>query len=290
MKWLVLLVVLLIESSSSTPIYPSSETNNNVINNNVTTNNNSSLITDNLSSPHRSQQQQQQQDNPEWEILYDKEIGTWCQPASDLLPPPPPAATHLNSEQFPNLQRMTTNPVGSTTIKDSAMLTRWVDAALKLVRSQTLHINCSSDGICPDETEQQQQSTTTAGGNTLNRPVASNMNLYVAMATDKQQKSSQKFEAVLPDGALTKTGAHDVWVVLDPTPQIAFGHTLYVFVVDFNTSDVNCIAAGGIPLGKNPKNFPFKLLIINFCKFFSKKNKMVMNVSIKCLKIDVPIG
>lgn len=265
MKWLVLLVVLLIESSSSTPIYPSSETNNNVINNNVTTNNNSSLITDNLSSPHRSQQQQQQQDNPEWEILYDKEIGTWCQPASDLLPPPPPLpATHLNSEQqqqFPNLQRMTTNPVGSTTIKDSAMLTRWVDAALKLVRSQTLHINCSSDGICPDETEQQQQSTTTAGGNTLNRPVASNMNLYVAMATDKQQKSSQKFEAVLPDGALTKTGAHDVWVVLDPTPQIAFGHTLYVFVVDFNTSDVNCIAAGGIPLGKKPKNFPFKLLI-----------------------------
>jgi hypothetical protein len=69
------------------------------------------------------------------------------------------------------------------------------------------------------------------------------------MATDvKHQK--HKLEAVLPDGALTKTGAHDAWIVLDPTPHLALGHTLYVFVIDFNTSDVNCIAAGGIPLGK----------------------------------------
>ena len=192
-------------------------------------------------------------DPQQWDTLfYDKEIGTWCEP--DVQPPPPPAELqNQRSEQ----QR--TNPVVPAKLApeiDSGALTRWVDAALRVVRSQTLAANCSDEPWCV----QDEQSTLTSAEKQLlllARPVPSNMNLYVAVA-EKQQ--NQKLDAVLPDGALAKTGAHDAWIVLDPTPHLAFGHTLYVFVVDYNTSDVNCIATGGVPLGTYNGRLPFSSL------------------------------
>ncbi|XP_057369384.1 uncharacterized protein LOC130690390 [Daphnia carinata] len=239
---------------SSTPV--PSETKNNVINSNnsVSNNNNSALITDNLSSLHRSQQQQSEQDNSEWEVLYDKEIGTWCQPSDDDVQTVGQPITYSPLELVNReLQRM--SPVVNTgpaaPIPDASVLTRWVDAALRIVRGQTLQFNCNStDAMCSRPTEDQHEEKEEEQQSTIanSRPVASNMNLYVATVDKQQQKWNHKLDAVLPDGALTKTGAHDAWIVLDPTPHLAFGHTLYVFVVDYNTSDVNCIAAGGIPL------------------------------------------
>lgn len=220
-----------------TPI--ASETKNNINTNYNNVTNNSTLITDNLSSVHRSQQPEK--DNSEWEILYDKEIGTWCQP-DDVISQSTTALEPINRE----LQRMSPVVNTGTSTVESHVLTRWVDAALRLVR--TLQLNCT-DSMCSllsaDEEDGQQSTMVNS------RPTASDMNLYVA-TVDGQ---NQKLVAVLADGGLSKTGAHDAWLVLDPTPQLAFGHTLYVFVVDFNTSDVNCIAAGGVPLGNFTAQF-----------------------------------
>lgn len=164
----------------------------------------------------------------QWDTLYDKEIGTWCQPADvngahELVQQPPAS----NGEQ-----KM------STDVKESATLTRWVDAALRVVRTHLVATNCTegTSSWCAQHPE-------SAG----HRPVPGSMNLYAAMA---DKRPNHRMEAVLPDGSLSKTGPHDAWILLDPTPHLAMGHTVYLFTVDLNTSDVSCISAGGIPLGK----------------------------------------
>lgn len=156
--------------------------------------------------------------------LYDKEIGTWCQPDDEV------------TESTP-IQRMPLPP-DDDPAEAHETLTRWVDAALRVVRAHLLAgqaANCSqepSDGSwCVQQPPNQ-------------RPVPGDMNLYVA-------DGRQRMEAVLPDGSLSKSGAHDAWILLDPTPQLAMGHTVYLFAVDVNTSDVSCISSGGIPLGNS---------------------------------------
>lgn len=206
-------------------------------------------VTNSSNSPNRSQSSPPP--DPQWDtLLYDKEIGTWCEPAAEPMAPIAASMELQNREQ--RLSPASSSSRSVTEI-DSVTLTRWVDAALRVVRSQTLAANCSDEPWCVQD---EQSTLTTEKQLLLSRPVPSNMNLYVAVAEKHHQ---HKLDAVLPDGALTKTGAHDAWIVLDPTPHLAFGHTLYVFVVDYNTSDVNCIAAGGIPLGKPRLSFFFPI-------------------------------
>lgn len=220
----------------------------------------------------------------EWEALYDKEIGTWCAPADEQSPTDttttttvktttttssegmvpqqvPVAASQSSSSGDTSHQRPAewmaiqhAPPVHSSDDNgDTSMLTRWVDAALRIIRNN----HASASAPCADDQDEAscKQHSFEKRSLTENRPVPGEMNLYVAMNQPHQQATAgggaAKLSAVLPDGPLKGTGPRDAWIVLDPTPHLSFGHTVYVFVVDFETSDATCIANSGVPLGEN---------------------------------------
>ena len=181
----------------------------------------------------------------QWSDLYEKEVGTWCAPetSSEASPPSDPSPLARVYQQLEDEQQLTeaeeTSPVplqllapqARRNVNDTATLTRWVDAALRLVRS---HLD--------DEASDNSSSLT-------HRPVPSDMNLYVAAPTN-----GVKLMAILPDGAISKSGARDAWLLLDPSPSTPFGHVVYVFAVDFNTADSNCLTSGGTTLGNSIAN------------------------------------
>ena len=181
----------------------------------------------------------------QWADLYEKEVGTWCAPESStermrrpVAPVTGPPPHHEDMVPPPLEDDLALDPPPSgdqrNTHNDTAMLTRWVDAALRVVRS---HLNSCEDDSCQDSM---------ANKSSLpSRPVPSEMNLYVARASNAGQMM-----AVLPDGPLAKTGARDAWILLDPSPHAPFGHTIYLFAVDFKMSDSVCLANGGTPVGK----------------------------------------
>ena len=187
--------------------------------------------------------------------LYDKEVGTWCAPDTTELPKPVYQSTQPSLNQrlemvemrpVPDYRQTASNPSmriaslasGVSTSPDQTQsLTRWADAALRIIRSQVSSSCDPYDSSCKE--------TPSGNQSLINRPVASSMNLYVAMPTNLG-----KMMAVLPDGALSKTGARDAWLLLDPTPQLAFGHTVHVFTIDLKVPDSYCISNGGTPLGK----------------------------------------
>ena len=167
----------------------------------------------------------------QWSDLYEKEVGTWCAPETSSETPPSAQAEDIDvGEQVREVpqveeeeEQVLLEPLESRlNSNDTATLRRWVDAALRVVRA---HLE--------DEAQ---------------RPVASEMNLYVAAATSN---ANARLVAVLPDGAISRSGARDAWIVLDPSPAAPFGHTVYVFAVDFNTQDSSCLANGGHTLGKS---------------------------------------
>ncbi|KAK2157899.1 hypothetical protein LSH36_182g05017 [Paralvinella palmiformis] len=61
-----------------------------------------------------------------------------------------------------------------------------------------------------------------------------------------------RLRAVLPDGGLHKTGAHDAVLVLDPYPDANFGHLLLAFYVELGVTQTWCHLEGGRYLGKSP--------------------------------------
>jgi len=190
----------------------------------------------------------------QWSDLYEKEVGTWCAPetSSESSPSETPSfdvsaevslSDHFEQELQPIEEEQQEElssppppppppqlltPQVRRSANYTATLTRWVDAALRVVRS---HLD--------DESSNNRSSLT-------HRPVASDMNLYVAAPS-----SGVKLAAVLPDGAISKSGARDAWLVLDPSPAVPFGHIVYVFAVDFNTADSSCLTSGGTTLGNS---------------------------------------
>ena len=189
----------------------------------------------------------------QWSDLYEREVGTWCAPEtsseaslfeaspSEASPSDPSPVAHINhqfeEEQQPVEEQLDVTsplplqllaPQGRRDANHTATLTRWVDAALRIVRS---HLDDESSGSRSSLTR---------------RPVASDMNLYVAAPSN-----GVKLVSVLPDGAISKSGARDAWIVLDPSPTTPFGHIIYVFAVDFNTADSSCLTSGGTALGNS---------------------------------------
>lgn len=73
----------------------------------------------------------------------------------------------------------------------------------------------------------------------------SKMNFYSAVANP-----GEKLMAVLPDGPLTRSGAHDAVIVLDPYPNANLGHLLVVFFIDLGWSELQCEINGGQFIGK----------------------------------------
>ena len=184
----------------------------------------------------------------EWEALYEKEIGTWCAPADETTTTPATTTTTTTTtKSAPSVVKVDVahqRPAGWQQIpsNETATLTRWVDAALRIIRSGQQQIPCdqgADDELCKRSRRSVLE----------NRPIPSDMNLYVAMSAGGKQQSA-KLSAVLPDGSLTKTGPRDAWIVLDPSPHLAFGHTVHVFAIDFQTVDSTCLANGGVPLGE----------------------------------------
>ena len=73
----------------------------------------------------------------------------------------------------------------------------------------------------------------------------SEANIYVA-----GPKHHTRYQAVLPDGGLSKAGSHDVVITLDPYPLTNFGHLVLVFFVDLNIPASICLMEGGQEIGK----------------------------------------
>lgn len=214
----------------------------------------------------------------EWEALYEKEIGTWCAPSEDgetstTTSTESTTITTIKAEGLIQQQRpagwllASSDPqIGSSNGEISGPLRRWVDAALRIIRNDYI---MTTDPPCSESEDSESVISCKKKRSLLeNRPLPSDMNLYVAMpssnptsasATGNGATSHVKLSAVLPDGPMTKTGPRDAWIVLDPTPHLSFGHTVYVFVVDLKMIDSNCITNGGVPLGKN--GYIFKIYI-----------------------------
>ena len=98
----------------------------------------------------------------------------------------------------------------------------------------------------------------------LVRTPRSEMVLYMA---DPQPDT--RYLSVLPDGGLSRTGAHDAVVVIDPFPEANFGHLVVVFYVDLSTTRAWCEREGGTFLGKW---IWYNTLSISRGQFFSLKN------------------
>lgn len=209
----------------------------------------------------------------EWEALYEKEIGTWCAPSEDgetstTTSTEATTTTTIKAEGLIQQQQQrsagwllaSSNPsTGSSNGEMSGPLRRWVDAALRIIRNDYI---MTTDHPCSESEDSESVISCKKKRSLLeNRPLPSDMNLYVAMSSSSNPTSASatgngatshvKLSAVLPDGPMTKTGPRDAWIVLDPTPHLSFGHPVYVFVVDLKMIDSNCIANGGVPLGKN---------------------------------------
>ena len=200
----------------------------------------------------------------EWD-LYDKEVGTWCAPEVDLTSPAEvtvtsptsaseswqPSSTSTSSsaaETSPPSSSSTNSGASTSSASTSAAstsatwttsLTGWLEVALRLVRSQSAAAACEDSGGGGDSGCKLHLRNATL-------PIASEMNLYFAAPSAAGVKTS----AVLPDGSLTKSGARDAWIVLDPAPHTPFGHTVYAFAIDLNTAHSSCVSAGGVPLGR----------------------------------------
>ena len=59
-----------------------------------------------------------------------------------------------------------------------------------------------------------------------------------------------KVTATLPDGGLSRAGAHDAVVVIDPYPEANFGHLVMVFFMDLGSTQTVCEVEGGNYLGE----------------------------------------
>ena len=174
----------------------------------------------------------------EWENLYDKEVGTWCAPDANeaqIVATPssqPLPSTTVRSAADPLTPVTSSGSTHQTPPSEETLrLTRWADAALRVVRG---HVSDDAQGD--------------SAALPYHRPVPSAMNLYVAPPSP----TGGKMFAVLPDGPLNRAGPRDAWLVLDPTPNAAFGHVVHLFAVDLNVTDTACISGGGYPLGWSP--------------------------------------
>ncbi|GAB6027493.1 hypothetical protein CHUAL_001745 [Chamberlinius hualienensis] len=70
----------------------------------------------------------------------------------------------------------------------------------------------------------------------------SQMNVYAAY----QQSRTKRYIAVLPDSTLTRHGAHNAILALDPYPLTSFGHLVFIFFIDYGTSEAKCQRNSGI--------------------------------------------
>ena len=105
----------------------------------------------------------------------------------------------------------------------------WADAAYEYL----VNLDCKSGIFAGDECRY------------LVKKPKHKMNIYVASSSDEA-----RLMAVLPDGELSHAGSHDAMVVIDPYPNVTFGHFVLAFFVDIDTSKIYCHHKAGIHLGK----------------------------------------
>lgn len=121
----------------------------------------------------------------------------------------------------------------STEADDTSYLTRkrWVDTAFLYIKS----LNCNTIFF-----------TSQSECNHLLTVDKKDVTVYVAQNT----LDSRHFISALPDGGLSRAGAHHGVVALDPHPQANFGHLVVVFFID-RTDRRGCERAEGVYMGKS---------------------------------------
>ncbi|XP_013785458.2 uncharacterized protein LOC106469504 [Limulus polyphemus] len=112
----------------------------------------------------------------------------------------------------------------------SIRLTRWAEAAVNFVQN----LNCTEVFLTRERECRK-----------LVQVPRDQMNLYAAGPI-----SRGRLAAVLPDGALSRSGAHNVVLVLDPYPRASFGHLVVVFFLDTLWSELQCQVNGGFYIGQ----------------------------------------
>jgi hypothetical protein len=124
----------------------------------------------------------------------------------------------------------TYEPTDDLTMPADAKQIRWAQAAYDFLKNQT----CKEAFF-----------TTERECKVVQKKHRSEMNVYLAGPSTYGQ-----LRAILPDGGLHKTGAHDAVVVLDPHPTANFGHLVLVFYVELGITHTWCHVEGGNYLGK----------------------------------------
>ncbi|XP_071950084.1 uncharacterized protein [Antedon mediterranea] len=66
----------------------------------------------------------------------------------------------------------------------------------------------------------------------LTKTSRDSINIYIAAHTRSGSRTNRKFNTVLPDSSLRRSGSHEAVIVIDPFPEANFGHLVIVFYVD----------------------------------------------------------
>ncbi|XP_033111112.1 uncharacterized protein LOC117112156 isoform X2 [Anneissia japonica] len=66
----------------------------------------------------------------------------------------------------------------------------------------------------------------------LTKTSRESINIYIAAPTRIGARSERKYNTVLPDSSLRRSGSHDAVIAIDPFPEANFGHLVLVFYVD----------------------------------------------------------
>lgn len=105
-------------------------------------------------------------------------------------------------------------------------VSRWASAAWRQVWSSS---------SCPER------------GGLLGRPQCQRLSRLVsppgrgpAVYVSAPAPPGRKLRALLPDGAADRPPAHDALLLLDPSPDAAFGHPLLLFYLDFGLGPPRC--------------------------------------------------
>ena len=125
----------------------------------------------------------------------------------------------------------TYEPVDDLTLPADAKQIRWALAAYDFLANQTC-----KEAVFTSEKECR----------IVQKRARSQMSVYLAGPSHYG-----RLRAVLPDGGLHKTGAHDAVLVLDPYPEANFGHLLLTFYVELGVTQTWCHLEGGQYLGKS---------------------------------------
>ncbi|XP_067931538.1 uncharacterized protein [Watersipora subatra] len=127
----------------------------------------------------------------------------------------------------------TSTTVSLTTILEYQRRLHWADSAFNFIKS----LNCS-----------QVYFTSQRECNHLLNVRKRNVAVYAAQAANMTEGH---FIAMLPDGGLSRAGAHHAILALDPHPDANFGHLVLVFFIDKTHSQLSCERHHGIYVGNS---------------------------------------